>query len=182
LQFTSLLQNIRFSSFESLGIGKDLLISGPSDDVLSTLVGSQIPGKEIRSGGVVILDSLNMLQNMLWDDKTPEIASRVANHRSAVLLSLLSQFSSFYSKSLIIVNLTKARPKKIGDESILWEKEIVGGRMTRFYSDVLLFASISFEDDLGRSTYLEVTVGTQHESFPGNWGETYKVDARLPLA
>lgn len=144
LQFSSMLQNIDSVLYESM-IGTDkLTVFQPSDDMLD-FVGA-VASTRIQNGGVMVLDSLNTLQNLL-DGISLSRASRIANQKTALIVSVLENICRFYSKSLIIVNLPKSRPKGTSeDSSTFWEKTLVGGRMIRFKSDLILSAHKSKRD------------------------------------
>lgn len=93
-----------------------------------------------KEGGVIVIDTINTFQNLLMMGELRD--SAVANHRAAIVISLLEEVAEFFSKTLLIMNLTRARPRKINDV-VQWERDIVGGRMTRFKSDLILYAHTS---------------------------------------
>jgi hypothetical protein len=136
LQFSSSLQNLEEIEYDKK-FGKNLQVLQPPDDALDFV--SQIASKKMHVGGVLILDSLNSLQNVIAGNFS-DGESKIANQRSALVITILQQLSRFYSKSLVIVNIAKARQRLGKDHSTFWEKSLVGGRMIKFKSDVILFA------------------------------------------
>jgi len=136
LQFSSSLQNLEEIEYDKK-FGKNLQVLQPSDDALDFV--SQIASIKMRHGGVLILDSLNSLQNVIAGNFS-DGESKIANQRSALVITILQQLSRFYSKSLLIVNVAKARQRFGKDHSTFWEKSLVGGRMIKFKSDIILFA------------------------------------------
>lgn len=149
LQYSSMLMNLRTGDKETF----------PKAEVLAHVTEEIIDILEIvkssRRGGIVIIDTLNTLQNLMLYGKLNDTA--VANHRTAVLISLFEDITRFYSKALLLLNLTRSRPRKIID-SVLWEKGIIGGRITRFKSDLMLFASVDPSAIESQSLILEVVL------------------------
>jgi hypothetical protein len=137
LQFSSLLQNLDQVSYERIAHTGKLLVLQPTNsvpDLLEILATFKPP-----SGGVIVLDSLNTLQDLLTEGSS-EKGSKVANQKTALIITLLQNYAQFLSKSLIIVNITKSRPKeRIEKNSSDWEKKLVGGRMIKFKSDLIIF-------------------------------------------
>ena len=111
--------------------GKNLLLIQPSDDALDFV--TNIASIRMGQSGILILDSLNSLQNVIAGNLT-EGESKIANQRSAVVITILEKLSRFHSKSLLIVNVAKARQRLGKDHSTFWEKSLVGGRMIKFKS------------------------------------------------
>ena len=136
LQFSSILQNIDEIDYAGT-FGKNLQVMQPSDNALDFI--SDIASIEMHRGGILILDSLNSLQNTIAGNFL-EVEAKIANQRSALVITILQQVSRFYSKSLLIVNVARARQKLRIDRSTFWEKSLVGGRMIKFKSDMILFA------------------------------------------
>jgi len=119
-------------------ISKNLSVIQPSDDVLEFT--AVIYSREMKRGGMIVLDSLNTLQSLLTAQSSNS-DSKVANQKSALVVTLLQQISRFYSRSLLITNITKARPNDAKESSSsFWEKVLVGGRMIKFKSDRILSA------------------------------------------
>ncbi|MGI0090893.1 MAG: hypothetical protein ACREBS_04210 [Nitrososphaerales archaeon] len=135
LQFSSLVQNLPDEEFNKL---KDLTILQPRDEALADSV-ITLASESMRTGGLIILDSINTIQNLLSIHPSSSDL-KVANHRSAILINAYQQLARFYSKSIIILNVTRSRPRPNQGNSISWERKVVGGRMTRFKSDAILFA------------------------------------------
>jgi hypothetical protein len=138
LQFSSSLQNLEYTEYSRMVKKENLLVLQPSDDTIEFV--SQIASIQMRRGGVLILDSLNSLQNILTGAFL-ENESKIANQRSALIITILQKLARFYSKSLIIVNVAKARQRLGKDQSTFWEKSLVGGRMIKFKSDLILSAT-----------------------------------------
>jgi hypothetical protein len=163
LQFSSMLQNGDRKYNENL----QLFQPGPSvlDFVVPML-------KTAKLGGLVIVDTLNTVQNLFSLEPTPSDI-KAANHRSAVLVSALQLLARSYSKTLILLNLTKQRPRKKADSTVTWERDIIGGRMTRFKSDAILFAS---EHPTSQGS-IKVRVAVTSNSFKGKAGDEYEIVA-----
>ena len=127
-----------------------------------------------RDGGLIIVDSLNTLQNML--SLEPTITDlKSANHNSAVLVSALQQLARSYSKTIILLSLTKSRPIKSDDLEVTWEKGIIGGRMTKFKSDAILLANEDMSED-SQVARIEVSVDTiSSKAFKGKVGDEYEI-------
>jgi hypothetical protein len=141
LQFSSILQNLDDSSYRLIDGRRHLSVMQPSNKILD-FVGN-ISSKKINSQGVMILDSLNSLQAILTDDSSTR-GSKSANQKTALIVTVLENICRFYSKSLLIVNITKARPVDAESSDSFWEKRIVGGRMIRYKSDMVLSAKQIF--------------------------------------
>lgn len=130
LQFSSLLQNLSVRQHEMFR--KVQMLPHLSNDISDIFALTQ----SCHHGGIIIIDTFNTLQNLLLLNNFDD--SSTANHRTAVVLSLLQELARFYSKTLMILNLTRSRPRKVS-EVVRWEREIVGGRMARFKSDSILY-------------------------------------------
>ncbi len=138
LQFSSYLQNIPSDEYSSLS-SNGLNVVQPSD-VPSGLVYSFEHLVELGKGGVFVLDSINSLQAILSDNASLR-GAKTANYNTSFVITLLQLVARNFSKSLVIFDFTKSRPRPQIDGSVTWEKELVGGRMIRYKSDLILFAS-----------------------------------------
>ena len=170
LQFSSLLQNLSNSKFRQI-VNENLQILQPGPTVTDFIP----PVFQVaRNGGLIILDSLNTLQNML--SLEPTITDlKSANHRSAVLVSALQQIARSYSKTIILLSLTKSRPIKSDDMEVTWEKGIIGGRMTKFKSDVILLANEETSES-SQAVRIKVSVDTiTSKAFRGKEGDEYEI-------
>ena len=98
----------------------------------------------------MILDSINTLQGMIRNPES-DPDSVVANHKAAILITILQQTARYYSKSLWITNITRARPKVLDSGEVFWEREPIGGRMMLFKSDVLLSMCEMTQNDARRA-------------------------------
>ncbi|MHB1868625.1 MAG: hypothetical protein ACYCPP_06730 [Nitrososphaerales archaeon] len=171
LQFSSMLQNLSKSEFERIS-KLDLNVLQPGDNIEDPILTVQ---ESNRKGGLVVIDSFNTLQNLFSVLPSPTDA-KTANHRSTVLVSLIQQVARFYSKSILILSLTKMRPKK-GADGVTWEREIVGGRMTRFKSDAVLFATEEFEVE-NKNRRIEIEVDAiSSEGFGGKMNDVFEISA-----
>ncbi|HVB11982.1 MAG TPA: hypothetical protein VNE86_02530 [Nitrososphaerales archaeon] len=169
LQFSSMLQNLSKLEFERIS-KLDLNILQPSNNIEDPILTVQ---ESNRNGGLVVIDSLNTLQN-LFSVSLSLTDAKTANHRATVLVSLIQQLARFYSKSILILSLTKMRPKK-SDVGVTWEREIVGGRMTRFKSDAVLFATEEFETE-SKNQRIKVEVDTvSSDMFEGRANDVYEI-------
>jgi len=139
LQLSSELQNLDLIRYDRINCGGRLTVLQPNDEIPDFV--ESISFQNMQQGGLLVLDSLNTLQSLLTDD-TSSRGSKIANQKTALLVTVLQKLSRFYSKSLIIVNVTKSRPS---DRNMLtstfWEKTLVGGRMIKFKSDAILSVS-----------------------------------------
>lgn len=169
LQFSSLLQNLPDDQFN--GLSDELLrVFQPGSSVVDFVVPLFNSG---RRKGLIVIDSFNTVQNLLSQE--PMVTDlKLANHKAAVLVSALQQFARANSQTIFLLNLTKSRPKRGKNSEVLWEKEVVGGRMTRFKSDVILFANQSSRDS--GSVQIDVRVDTiASEAFRGDKSDVYEI-------
>jgi hypothetical protein len=133
LQFSSVLQNVEASRYDLIRSTGLLHVLQPSDEILEFV--ESLAEYKLHSGGVLVLDSLNSLQNLLTGERIGE-GSKEANQKTALIVTVLQGISRTFKKSLFIINVTKQRPKQtIQDNTALWEKTLVGGRIIRFKSD-----------------------------------------------
>ncbi len=169
LQFSSLLQSLSDDQYNE--ISDELLrVFQPGPNVIDFVAPLFNSG---RKGGLIVIDSLNTAQNLLSQEPTAADL-KLANHRAAIFISALQQFARANSQTILLLNLTKLRPKRGKNSEILWEKEIVGGRMTRFKSDVILFVSQSILHS--ESIRIEVKVGSiVSEAFGGYESDEYEL-------
>jgi hypothetical protein len=151
LQFSSYMNNL--VAIE--GIGEDLdnqllTVQQPSESSIEESVVKLTSCPDLRPGGIIILDSINTLQGMI---RNPELDpdSVVANHKAAILITILQQTARYYSKSLWITNITRARPKVLDSGVVFWEREPIGGRMMLFKSDILLSLHQMTQNDSQRA-------------------------------
>ena len=145
LQFSSLMQNM--SEYDLL----------PLESTNLHVIATKDPAEMFDSlvtlasiGGLVVIDSLNTLQRLYL--RLPTVSdAKTANHRSAVLISAVQETCRSFKKSLLILNLTRSRPKGAG-QGVTWEREIVGGRIIRFKSSLILSAREIREETDGTTT------------------------------
>lgn len=174
LQFSSFLQNLSETEYAKIS-SRELCVFHPNPDSMGDLL---LPLMMlVKSGGLIVLDSMNAVQNFL-SEKNMQSDGRIANHRSAVLITVFQQIARFYSKTILILNLTKSRLKRIQEGSATWEKVIVGGRLTRFKSDAILFANKIPPALASSSPRIRVAVtDVSSNTFGGNVGDVYEIDA-----
>lgn len=170
LQYSSMLQNL--SDNDAIEVdNNDLHVLQPGGQL-------DLPGlifRASRKSGAIILDSLNTLQNVLSVE--PSQANLItANHRSALLVSAIQLAARRFSKTLLITNSARARPSKNLSE-ITWERNIVGGRMTSFKSDVILFGR---HDSFGKIPSRRVILSAD-EVFSSSFGGRAKDDYEIPF-
>ncbi len=123
--------------------------------------------------GLVVIDTLNTMQRLLLRTPTQSDA-RTASHRSAVLISALEVTFRALGKTLLIMSLTRSRPKKAG-EGLTWQRDIVGGRVSRFKSDLIL--RVEEKSSSGKSPG-EITVKidtVNSQRFKGDPEESYEI-------
>jgi hypothetical protein len=182
LQFSSYMNNI--VAIE--GIGEDIdnqlfNIMQPSESSIEDSVIKLASSSDLRPGGIMILDSINTLQGMLRNPES-DPDSVVANHKAAILITILQQTARYYSKSLWITNITRARPKVLDSGEVFWEREPIGGRMMLFKSDVLLSLRQMTQDGApragSRGLYALVNVDrvSGNQSAARNLRESYAID------
>ena len=138
LQYSSYLQNISPGEYSSL-ISMGLSVFQPNN-VGADFVNSFEHPEEFGTGGVFVLDSINSMQAILSENASLRSA-KTANYKAAFLVTILQLVARNFSKSVVIFDFTKSRPRPQANGSIVWEKELVGGRMIRYKSDLILFAS-----------------------------------------
>lgn len=128
-----------------------------------------------EKGGLVILDSVNMLQTMLQKrDSTLDYLS--ANHKAAILITLSEQFAARYSKVLVLANVNRSRPREVKGSQV-WESELTGGRMLRLKSDALI--SVHAAAPNSQNGVLKVTVDALAKRYVGPLKEGSGFDLRL---
>ncbi|MCL4518760.1 MAG: hypothetical protein M1587_06135 [Thaumarchaeota archaeon] len=145
--------------------------SSPERSLISALTSLE------KSEGFLVLDSLNMMQNLLaLKSPSPDLA--IANHRSSILVSLSQQIARERLRTVLVLSLEKLRPRRTGGESIVWEKEIVGGRMMKLKNDIILLVKRSIPEakSLAKAQSLarEMVVsslegGQQYSIVPRDW-------------
>jgi hypothetical protein len=132
LQFSSLLaQQEKFPAYRD----RLKVVEPQEKEIVDSLAHFLSLPQENNGGGLVVIDTLNSLQNMLRQNLSGD--AMTANHDSATVLTLFQQFAEKGNKSLLIANLTRSRPPTVST-AMNWEREITGGRMSRMKSDVIL--------------------------------------------
>jgi hypothetical protein len=144
LQFSSLLYNLDEPQRRIFADSDSLVIVKPSINTLDFIEG--IGQLNIRQEGVIVLDSLNSLQSMLAESTSGK-ESKIANQKTAAIVTFLQLTARFYKKTLIISNISKSRPQSqnLGNSGE-WQKTLVGGRMIRLKSELILSANESKQD------------------------------------
>jgi hypothetical protein len=162
LQFSSLLQNLDRGEFVRMSGSEKLRVLQAPDDIPDFV--ASMAGYKLQQGSVLILDSLNSLQNLLTDDMGTK-GSREANQKTALVVTVLQNICRYVFASLIIINVTKARLKPPNrDSSSFWEKSLVGGRMIKFKSDVIL----SVKNDVYDPPVIKISVQESRDRFLSN--------------
>ena len=173
LSFSSLIQNIPESEFNELS--RRLRIVQPKESMIwRTLISELAP--IAKEEGFIIIDSLNMMQNLIaLETSPPDLA--VANHKSSVLISLIQQIARNRLQSILVLSLTKSRPKRLNDSSIVWEKEQIGGRMMKLKSDITLLLKESVAVPSDQALFPRSTVSNREILVSTTIGESepYKV-------
>lgn len=170
LQFSSLLQNMPESESKELSSAKVRVFQpGPNVTDIVTSVADSHFGRSF-----LVIDSLNTVQNLLSRSPSPTDL-KSANHRSAIFVSSMQQLARTNSQTILALNLTKSRPKKSNDSGVIWERELVGGRMTRYKSDAILSAK-EFSDNENQSIRIRVQVNAVYSSkFKGSERDEYEI-------
>ena len=146
LQFSSLISSTNILQALPRDIGRQLLIHQVIDSASDEAV-AMLARSDLQQGGLIVLDSVNSVQALLRGaGGAPD--SMAANHRAAVIVTLFQGLAATHSKLLVMSNIEKLRPHT-GEGQTAWQKEIVGGRMIKFKSDVIL--SVSRIDAASRS-------------------------------
>lgn len=131
--------DLQFSSTLSFKLGKGNFRPGDKlrtiifgDTAVADMWASFISTQPEQKGGIIVLDSLNSLQELLRGRD-----SQRSNHEASVLLTLLQQYARDNSLVLFISAIIRSRPTGDPDTGS-WGKEISGGRMIRFKSDAII--------------------------------------------
>jgi hypothetical protein len=147
LQFSSMRCNESTVQKEAL-----MTVLRPSEGSLLATFATLLNSAPIEKGGLLILDSVNTLQNMLQEKKN-RINYVKANHKAAVLITLAQQFAALHSKILITASVERPRPRGIlGSE--VWAAELSGGRMLRAKSEVLVSIEHQGQDKISKDLKL----------------------------
>ena len=159
LQFSSMLANIRSSAPHDIEPFPKLVTYCPNDDQLFDSMISLLSQKELGRGGVIVIDSVNSMQDLLRS--TDETDSSKANHKAGIVLSLFQLLAKSHSKLLIVSNIARSRPRIRGEE-VEWEKGLVGGRMMKLKSDVVLSITKPGPGSFSNNIKLEVVSVSQN--------------------
>ncbi len=135
LQFSSMIANRKVSETMSQSLATLEVWRARDDRVFDSIV-SFLSRREMRNGGVIIIDSVNTLQD-LFKDSNSEQDSASANHKASITITLLQQLALHHARSLILSNIVRSRPL-IREGEIAWEKVLSGGRMIESKSDIVL--------------------------------------------
>ena len=138
LILSSLMQNVSYSDYRNLSRG--LQIFQPGENSVESSVTSLL-GSLAKKEGFIIIDSFNMMQNLIALESSPH-DSLVANRKSSVLISLIQQVARNRLNTLVVLSLAKSRPKRMEGDTVVWEKELVGGRMLKLKSDETLLLKL----------------------------------------
>lgn len=135
LQFSSMIASIQPAARQDTEPFPKLVIYRPNNDKILDSMISLLSQKELGRGGAIVIDSVNSMQDLLR--RTDETDSSKANHKSSIVLSLFQQLAKNHSKLFIVSNIARSRPHLHGVD-VEWEKELVGGRMIKLKSDVVI--------------------------------------------
>jgi hypothetical protein len=139
LQYSSLISN-NSSHYEKLSNKLFQLFRSEGSQTVDLFV-SLLNSSNVEKGGIIVLDSINTLQVML-QPRASRMDFVKSNHEAAILITLVQEFASRYSKTLILGNSVRPRPRERGG-SKLWHTTLSGGRMITIKSDVVLSATQS---------------------------------------
>lgn len=134
LQFSSTLANLP-ASYALKSFAKLVTYCPKENEVFDSII-SLLSKDALGRGGAIVMDSVNSLQDLLRLAGS-ETDSAKANHKAAIILTLFQELARNSSKLLILSNIVRSRPH-IHDGEVAWEKELVGGRMVKLKSDVVL--------------------------------------------
>jgi len=185
LQFSSYMSNL--VAIEGIGEDMDnrhLAILQPNESGIEETVIELASSSDLRPGGIMIIDSVNTLQAMIRNPES-DPDSVLANHKAAILITVLQQTARYYSKSLWITNITRARPRVLHSGEVSWEREPIGGRMMLFKSDVLLFLHPMTHNDSRQEDSIDLQLQANLEKVSGNPSttknlkESYAIDLSL---
>jgi hypothetical protein len=167
-QFSALLANLRQIAFDRYPSANFNVIAPVDPFAMFDFILTMPPGR-----GVVVIDTLNTLQRMLLRVPTKADA-KTASHRLAVIMCALEETCRSLGKTVLILNLTRSRPKEDYD-GLNWERDIVGGRVSRFKSDLILRARETILPDKNSREIILQVEAVQPDRFALNKEETYRV-------
>ncbi len=137
LQFSSLVQNYRMiTGFGFPPVGSSINVGIPQVQNVSQQIIDFLCDPELRPGGAFVIDSINSLQNLVRVGNT-DSDSVIANHKVAILITMIQELARHFSKTLWISNITRNRPIS-SDGETQWDKGLAGGRMMLMKSDVIV--------------------------------------------
>ena len=155
IQFSSYLSNYKLlRGLDTLGEGVLVHVSDVKNgfvDVVDFLVTNWSD-----KTGLIIIDSLNSLQNELKIESSAS-DSVTANHKVAILLTLLQLLARKSSAMIWISNSLRNKPV-MSDDSLQWDKVIVGGRMIQNRTDVTALLDDSNAANLGHGGNYEIGI------------------------
>lgn len=155
IQFSSYLSNYKvLRGLDTLGDAVKVNISDVKNifanmtDFLVTNLSEKI--------GLVIIDSLNSLQNELKIENSAS-DSVTANHKVAILLTLLEILARKSTAMIWISNSLRNKPV-LSEASLQWDKVIVGGRMVQNRTDATVLLDDSNIANLGHGGDYEIGI------------------------
>lgn len=134
LQFSSTLANLP-AAYDLKPLAKLVTYCPKENEVFDSMM-SLLSQDALGRGGAIVIDSVNSLQDLLRQGGS-EADSTKANHKAAIILTLFQELARSNSKFLILSNIVRSRPH-LHNGGVAWEKELVGGRVVKLKSDVLL--------------------------------------------
>jgi hypothetical protein len=139
LQYSSWLAQQEQDFFRSLKIIMPL-----EESVVDSIISMISNVQYCAERGIIVLDSLNMLQTML---RRGGVDAMTSNRQSATIITLLQQFAESVNSSLVITNLTRQRPPSQTGVSH-WDSEMTGGRMAKIKSELVVSIAKKDESEL----------------------------------
>jgi hypothetical protein len=157
LQFSSLIHNLPIDTSTKLFANNKIIITQPFEKGFDeTVITSQLDSLEL-SEGFVVLDSINMMQNMLASFLGTSDQLK-ANHQTALLISLLQLLGRKSARKVLALSLDRSRPRAKPNNSVEWEKGAVGGRIMNYKSDLTLVMNRSSETLVHNGISIELSV------------------------
>lgn len=149
LQFSSYLNNLKQITGFHFDPSLEFYLFQPEEGrVEDSVVELLSEFSSAKRGGLVVLDSLNTLQNLIRIKET-DIDSVDANHKAAILITLIQQGVKNLSKTILVTTITRERPITSGLGETSWDRSPSGGRMMLFKSGAIL--SLSFQNESDRN-------------------------------
>lgn len=138
LQFSAYLRGSHTSVVTDLRNNELLKLYQPEDWNPEESFFNVLTDRGMIENGIIVVDTINTLQNLLRQKEHDSSNSMHANQKSAILVTLLQQTARRYSKSVWISSMLRSKPKESPGGEITWEKDLPGGRVMIAKSNAIL--------------------------------------------